>query len=271
MDESMYSPSTSDLLKTLSLEEKEQLEKQTFVSDFKKDKLQKEARKNWDKFYNRNRDNFFKDRHWTQKEFTDICSSLNFKDNIVFIEAGCGVGNLIFPLMEFYPYWKFCGFDFSNHAIQLLNDRAEKLDVKIFSHVLDITDEDAVAGLQLPSADLISLVFVLSAISPNKHETVLKNIHRLLKPGGFVVFRDYAIYDHAMLRFKRDCKIEDRFYVRQDGTCAYYFYTEEIEKLFTDSGFRAVKTEYIHKRTVNTKENIDVPRIFVQGCFQRNI
>ena len=44
-----------------------------------------------------------------------------------------------------------------------------------------------------------------------------------MKPGGVLLFRDYGLYDHAMLRFGRGHKIADNFYVRQDGTRAYYF------------------------------------------------
>ncbi len=45
------------------------------VSDFKCLKLEKEAKKNWDLFYKRNSTNFFKDRHWTTREFTELCQS----------------------------------------------------------------------------------------------------------------------------------------------------------------------------------------------------
>ena len=38
-----------------------------------------------------------------------------------------------------------------------------------------------------------------------------------------MLFRDYGLYDHAMLRFGRGHKLSDNFYVRQDGTRAYYF------------------------------------------------
>lgn len=38
-----------------------------------------------------------------------------------------------------------------------------------------------------------------------------------------MLFRDYGLYDHAMLRFSKGHKISEHFYVRQDGTRAYYF------------------------------------------------
>ena len=46
---------------------------------------------------------------------------------------------------------------------------------------------------------------------------------QVLKPGGLLLFRDYGLYDHAMLRFGKGHKISEHFYVRQDGTRAFYF------------------------------------------------
>lgn len=42
------------------------------MSEFKQLKLEKEAQKNWDLFYKRNSTNFFKDRHWTTREFQEL-------------------------------------------------------------------------------------------------------------------------------------------------------------------------------------------------------
>lgn len=45
---------------------------QFLVSDFKQQKLEIDAQKNWDLFYKRNTTNFFKDRHWTTREFEEL-------------------------------------------------------------------------------------------------------------------------------------------------------------------------------------------------------
>ena len=37
--------------------------------------------------------------------------------------------------------------------------------------------------------------------------------------------------------------------------------------LFSECGYQTVENEYVQRRTVNKKEGIDVPRIFVQGKF----
>lgn len=60
-------------VRVLTPEERERLGgERALVSDFKLMKLEKEAQKNWDLFYKRNATNFFKDRHWTTREFEEL-------------------------------------------------------------------------------------------------------------------------------------------------------------------------------------------------------
>ena len=47
------------------------------ISSFKKEKLEKEAKKNWDLFYKRNSTHFFKDRHWITREFPELLQAIN--------------------------------------------------------------------------------------------------------------------------------------------------------------------------------------------------
>jgi methyltransferase-like protein 6 len=80
------------------------------ISDFRKAQLERDARKNWDKFYLRNETNFFKDRHWTTREFKDLTAFddgdqdsggvTTKKRQRTLLEVGCGVGNFVFPLVE---------------------------------------------------------------------------------------------------------------------------------------------------------------------------
>lgn len=48
-------------------------------------------------------------------------------------------------------------------------------------------------------------------------------LRQVLRMGARVFVRDYGLYDHAQLRFSRGHKLAEAFYVRQDGTRAYYF------------------------------------------------
>lgn len=59
--------------RTLTPDELEKLRNdRVLVSDFKQQKLEMDAKKNWDLFYKRNTTNFFKDRHWTTREFEEL-------------------------------------------------------------------------------------------------------------------------------------------------------------------------------------------------------
>lgn len=256
----------------LSEEEKRKLADNTkVVSDFKQKKLEKEAQKNWDLFYKRNATNFFKDRHWTTAEFKELLlgNSSETGEQRVLLEAGCGVGNLFYPLLEEIPNLFVHACDFSPRAVQFLKEHINFSEDRVNAFHCDLTEDSLKSHLSKCNVDIVTLVFVLSAIHPDKMLAVLQNIIQVLKPGGLLFFRDYGLYDHAMLRFNPTNKLSDNFYVRQDGTRAYYFSKDLVERLFHQAGFQTLDNDYAHRRTVNKKENIDVPRIFVQAKFMK--
>lgn len=73
-----------------------------------------------------------------------------------------------------------------------------------------------------------------------------------------------------MLRFKAGSKLGENFYVRQDGTRSYFFTEEFLAQLFTRAGYEAVVSEYVFRETVNKKEGLRVPRVFLQSKFQKS-
>lgn len=46
-------------------------------------------------------------------------------------------------------------------------------------------------------------------------------------------------------------------------------FTDILGKIFTDAGFEVVTNEYVMRETVNKKEGLCVPRVFVQGKFKK--
>ena len=132
----------------LTQEEADKLKRDTeLVSDFKRSKLELEAKKNWDLFYKRNSTHFFKDRHWITREFPELLqtiselgqkSSPQAKDRLVLLEAGCGVGNTVFPLMEENSNLFIYACDFSPRAVEFVKV------CLVCTHVL--RDSDSVGG-----------------------------------------------------------------------------------------------------------------------------
>ncbi|XP_072709970.1 tRNA N(3)-cytidine methyltransferase METTL6 [Ciconia boyciana] len=255
----------------LSPEEAERLAKdRVLVSEFKQLKLEKEAQKNWDLFYKRNSTNFFKDRHWTTREFQELKACREFADQkLTILEAGCGVGNCLFPLLEedlnIFAY----ACDFSPRAVEYVKKNALYSTERCKVFQCDLTKDDLLENIPADSVDVVTLIFVLSAIHPDKMHLVLKNIYKVLKPGKCVLFRDYGLYDHAMLRFKSGSKLGENFYVRQDGTRSYFFTEEFLSQLFKAEGYEQVVNEYVQRETVNRKEDLRVPRVFLQSKFQK--
>lgn len=268
---------TSGVEKVLTDEERARLEEQNkrMVSEFQARKLETDARKHWDLFYKRNETRFFKDRHWTTREFEELLASSeegvgSSAEVKTMLEVGCGVGNLVFPLIEdgHRDYFIYA-CDLSPRAVELVRQHNLYDERYMRAFPCDITTDEVFKTLAEGTLDIATLIFVLSAIHPEKFRTVAGNIFRLMKPGGMVLFRDYGLYDMAQLRFKPGHKIGENFYMRQDGTRSYYFAEQEVGDLFREAGFEVVTNSYIHRRTINPKEGIDVPRIFVQAKFRK--
>jgi methyltransferase-like protein 6 len=240
------------------------------VKPFWVEKYEKDAKKNWDVFYRHNKNNFFKDRHYIDREFIELQQMADNKDRkYILCEMGCAVGNTIFPLCQSYKNIFCYGFDFSPNAIDILKESEEykKNTDRIVVAVCDLVLDPIPVSFEKP--DFCTLIFVLSAISPENQELVAKKVGEYVKPGGFLFLRDYGRYDMAQLKLAshKNAKINDNFYVKADGTRVYYFTKEEVRDLFTKVGFEEIENDYHYRLIENKKMDLKMNRVWLQARF----
>ncbi|PPD98533.1 hypothetical protein GOBAR_DD04442 [Gossypium barbadense] len=223
---------------------------------------QKNATKFWDNFYKRHKNKFFKDRHYLEKDwgqyFSDDANSANVK---VLLEVGCGAGNTIFLLIAAYPELYVQACDISPHAVALVKSHAEFKEDRVNAFLCDVTVDNLLERINPSSVDVITLIFMLSAVSPHKMPSILQNIKRVLKPDGYVLLRDYAIGDFAQVKLEnKNQMISEGFYVRGDGTCSFYFSEDFLSTLFFQAGFNTVDISTYCKQIKNSHKNITMDR-----------
>lgn len=229
--------------------------------------------KYWDQFYRNNRDNFFKDRKWLRVEFPALYeSTLADAGPRTILEVGCGAGNTLFPVLKTNenPDLKIMGVDFSKQAVEIVRT-SDQFDPKFAqAEVWDLAEPTGAlpAGVQPHSVDIVVMIFVFSALAPSQWKQAMANLHKLLKPGGQILFRDYGRYDLTQLRFKGGRMLDENFYIRGDGTRVYFFTEEELHQIFGDL-FTVKKVATDRRLMVNRQRRIKMFRIWLQASFEK--
>ena len=243
-----------------------------------------EAAKKWDVFYNNHERWFFKDRQWLRGEFRELFydSEISFNDKTVLfpaarriMEIGCGAGNTVFPI------WKerkndpklehIYACDFAPKAVELVKSFRDFDSEKMTAFVHDLSSEVQFKeeSIEEESLDAITAIFVLSALNPVSLLGAFKKIFTSLRPGGLLLFRDYARYDLTQLRLKPDRLIDDDFYFRGDGTTVYFFTEEKLRELAAAVGFVVVEVRNDRRIITNRHRKIKMYRNWIQAKFMR--
>lgn len=218
------------------------------VSTFDAARFNADPAKWWNKFYTNNTANFFKDRKWLQQEFPVLTELTSAQDGggseARILEVGAGAGNTAFPILKANqnPKLVIYACDFSVKAVNLIRASVDYDERFIRAEVWDVSSETLPPGVTENSIDVVLLIFVFSALSPQQWEQAVKNIHRVLKPGGEVCFRDYGRGDLAQVRFRKGRYMEENFYVRGDGTRVYFFAEDQLRSIW--GGIKAAADEF---------------------------
>lgn len=254
------------------------------------------TKKDWNQFYSTKRNTFFKHRYNLRYFFPELLPAgvephnwhpplqwqgrkcleppsmqeLKLHQYTIVLELGCGVGNSIFPLVRANPYLFVFGIDFSEEAVQLLQNNEEYDCRRVYAFVADIAKDQTKICQVIPphSVDYVTLFWTLSAQFPQDMKYSVELASKVLKPGtGKVLFRDYAFGDLAQIRQHPNNCIGKNLYRRGDGTLAYYFTESFLQSLFPSSDWETLELETHTKAVVNRKENKTMTRRWLQGKF----
>jgi tRNAThr (cytosine32-N3)-methyltransferase len=243
------------------------------VSDFDRNRFNAHPEKWWDLFYKQKTSTFFKDRKWLLQEFPVLHAiTREAAGPQTLLEIGAGAGNTAFPIMRLNanPQLTVVAADFSSKAVETMRN-AEEYDAKIGhirAEVWDAAGEEFPEGLTEGSVDVVIMIFIFSALNPTQWAQAVANVTRLLKPGGYVLFRDYGRGDLAQVRFRSGRWMGENFYVRGDGTRVYFFDKEELEQLWTKS-FEVLDLDFDQRLIVNRQRKLKMYRCWIQGRFQK--
>ncbi|KIW20716.1 hypothetical protein PV08_01293 [Exophiala spinifera] len=243
------------------------------VSDFDRTRFNEHPEKWWDLFYKQKTSTFFKDRKWLAQEFP-VLNDVTRKDagKKIILEVGAGAGNTAFPILRMNenPELKIFAVDFSKKAVDTMRDADDYRNCGgvMAADVWDAAGEHLPTGVDEGSVDIVIMIFIFSALNPKQWQQAVRNIQRILKPGGEVLFRDYGRGDLAQVRFKAGRWMEENFYVRGDGTRVYFFEKEELEQIWGDT-FDILNLDIDRRLIVNRQRRIKMFRCWLQGRFRR--
>jgi len=252
------------------------------------DRFNTDPAKWWNLFYKNNTANFFKDRKWLQQEFP-ILDEITQENAgpITLLEIGAGAGNTAFPILEKNenPQFKLHACDFSKKAVEVMRAHHSYNTAFMQADVWDVAGDELPPGLEEGSVDVALLVFIFSALSPLQWKKAVENVHRLLKPGGQVCFRDYGRGDLAQVRFRKGRYLDENFYIRGDGTRVYFFEKDELAAVWcgvddhddtvqdgevrSQPRFEVEELGFDRRLLVNRAKKLKMYRCWLQGKFRK--
>lgn len=212
--------------------------------------------------------------------------------DLVLLEAGCGTGNTLFPILRANTRLYALAFDFSQHAVDLVKQNSEYRVDRSHAFTADVTDtstyEPCVKAVRPDGVDFVTTFWTLSALDRKGRKMAAEGLANQVRPGGFVFVRDYATGDMREHKFAErgqhvqdgtdnssTSKLDDtnsassRLFLRGDGTYAYFFEKDELKSLFQEAGLVCDSCEYEDRVVENRKDSLVMRRRWIQAKFRK--
>jgi len=176
-------------------------------------------------------------KYFVESHIAEFAAFDSFADKAV-LEIGCGIGTAAQSFMEAGA--KYTGIDVSARSIELARKRAKLFNLTGDLRVADVQD---IVSLNISegSVDLVYSFGVLHHIE--NLSAALKNIYKVLKPGGQFKLMMYATHS-----WKKAC-IEaglDQFEAQSGVPIAHTYTKDEITKLLQEHNFMKITIKQDH-------------------------
>lgn len=122
---------------------------------------------------------------WVKETYPDI------KPNRI-LDLGCTIGNNTLPYKEVFPDAEVIGLDVSAACLRYAHARACALGIDVKFKQMNVEDMDFAEG----SVDLIVSRILLHETSASALPKIIKQCHRVLKPGGLMLHCDAPQFEY---------------------------------------------------------------------------
>ncbi len=199
----------------------------------------------WDNEYKKD------DNKW-KKENIFLPNMMKYKD---VLELGVGNGKTLASILKQNPK-SVTAIDFSQEAIDICK-------VKIRNNSVSLIKSDIKClPFRRETFDVIVCYYILNNLKEKEREEAVKEIKRVLKNSGTIIFEDFAVND---FRQKVGKIIEINTIEKKSGLIQHFFTKDELFNLFKDSSQIQLK----EKTFLPFKNKKDILRKIIFGTIKK--
>lgn len=169
------------------------------------------------------------------------------------LEVGVGNGKTLISILKQKPK-EVIAIDISEKAIEICKNNFE---IKFICESIEQT------SFKDKSFDIVVLYYVLNNVDRKTRMNILKEISRILREGGKIIFQDFSYKDYRKENKKN--LPEKNSFVDNSGLICHFFDIEEIKVLFKE--FRVLDIQEIISKPM--KFDKKKRRAIINGVFEK--